>query len=156
MTDLLARGRTADPALQAERLQLQIDALNELASAIRVGEPLDRALPRVARRAASLVGSEMALISLLDDEGALEVVLPNGDPDHHVVFDPASHAYRVIEAGQPAIVNDVANAGLSTTDREIALRYGVRGFIAVPLRAGDRTIGLLHIVQRGDGQPYVA
>lgn len=93
MTDVLARGRAADPALQAERLQLQIDALNDLASAIRFGEPLDRALPRVASRAAALVGAEQALISLLDEEGHLELVLPNGDPDRHVIFEPTSHAY---------------------------------------------------------------
>ena len=155
MTDVLARGRAADPALQAERLQLQIDALNDLASAIRFGEPLDRALPRVASRAAALVGAEQALISLLDEEGHLELVLPNGDPDRHVIFEPTSHAYEVVRSGRPMIVNDVAHAGLPTSDLEVALRYGVRSFIAVPLRAGDHTIGVLHVVQRGDGQPYV-
>src|SRR5258708_3802140 len=131
MTDLLARG-AGDSALQAQRLQLQVDALNDLAAAIRVGEPLERALPRVAARAASLVGGDKALIALLDAEGQLEPALPDGQPGRPVVCGPESHASRIVERGLPVIVNDLADARLSAVDRDIAGRHGITGFVATP------------------------
>src|ERR671932_231513 len=107
MTDLLGAPRTsADAQLQAERLQLQIDALNDLAGAIRLGERLDNVLPGVAEKAASLVGAEDALISIVEPDGALRLAIPNADEeDERIVFADASHPSRVARLGQTVIVN---------------------------------------------------
>ncbi|HEY3083319.1 MAG TPA: GAF domain-containing protein [Chloroflexota bacterium] len=159
MTDLLPgarRPRRADSALRAEQLQLQIDALNELAEAIPSGQPLERVLPGVAAKAASLVGGRDALISLLDEDGILRLALPHCEPDDEAVtFDMGSHAYLVAQDGRPVIVNDLDEAPLSDCDRQVAREHGISGFMAVPLRSAGRLIGLLHISQRIDGRPYV-
>ena len=155
VTDLLSRDGAND-ALRAEQLQLQIDALNELAEAIRSGEPLERVLPGVAAKAASLVGGRDALISLLDEDGILRLALPHCEPDDEAVtFEMGSHAYLVAQDGRPVIVNDLDRAPLSDCDRQVAREHGISGFMAVPLRSAGRLIGLLHISQRVDGRPYV-
>lgn len=149
MTDLLHH------SAEVERLQLQIDALNDLASAIRFGERLETVLPRVAAKAASLVGGREALISLIEPDGTLRLAIPhNDDQDGAVVFPDDSHANQIARLGQAVIVNDLDAAPLSEADRAIARKHGITGFIAVPLRAGDRVVGLLHITQRDDDRPY--
>ncbi|HEY3108929.1 MAG TPA: GAF domain-containing protein, partial [Chloroflexota bacterium] len=157
VTELLRRPRSAaDARLQAERLQLQIDALNDLAGAIRFGERLENVLPGVAEKAASLVGAEDALISIVEPDGALRLAIPNADDeDERIVFADDSHATRVARLGHPVIVNDLSQAGLSDSDLALAREHGITGFIAVPLSAGDRLIGLLHVTQRADRRPYV-
>jgi GAF domain-containing protein len=151
VTDLLRRD------LRAEQLQLQIDALNELAEAIRSGAPLEDVLPSVAQKAASLVGGRDALISTLDDDGILRLAIPRCDEDDETVtFDMGTHAYLVAQDGRPVIVNNLDEAPLSECDRQVAREHGITGFMAVPLRSAGRLIGLLHISQRVDGRPYVA
>jgi GAF domain-containing protein len=141
--------------LQAERLQLQIDALNDLAGTIRFGERLENVLPRVAARAASIVGGGESLISLIERDGALKLAIPHCEDDEEaVIFPDDSYAHWVTRHGQPVIVNDMATAALSECDRAVAQEHGITGFIAVPLRAADRMVGLLHITQRPDGRPY--
>lgn len=152
MVDLLS---PAGAQLEAERLQLQIDALNDLAGAIRFGERLENVLPRVAARAASIVGGTESLISLIEADGSLRLAIPHHeDEDEAVVFPEDSHAQWITRHGQAVIVNDIAQAQLPDCDRALAREHGITGFIAVPLRAADRMVGLLHITQRRDGTPY--
>src|SRR2546428_154307 len=157
VTELMRRPRSAaDARLVAERLQLQIGALNDLAGAIRFGERLEKVLPGVAEKAASLVGAEDALISIVEPDGALRLAIPNADDEEErIVFADDSHATRVARLGQAVIVNDLSQAGLSDSDLAMAREHGITGFIAVPLTAGDRLIGLLHVTQRADRRPYV-
>ncbi len=142
---------------RVQQLQLQVDAVGELVAALSDGRPIEGVLPSVATKAASLVGATDALISLLDDDGVLRLALPeNGEESDDVVFEVGNYAQIVGQSGRTVIVNDLTEASLPDSYRTILREYGISGFMAVPLRSGERLVGVLHLSQRANGQPYRA
>ncbi|TAK21494.1 MAG: GAF domain-containing protein [Chloroflexota bacterium] len=154
MPDTIGR-LSLEPVPRADQLQLEIDALTELSEALQSGTAIEHVLPSVADKAASLVGAEDALISLLDDDGILRLALPHCEEDQEpATFDVGGHAYLVARNPRPIVVNDIATGPISDCDRDILRSHGITGFIAVPMVSRDRLIGVLHICQRADGRPY--
>ncbi len=155
MTDTLAEPESIDALREVERLQAQIAALNELATAVRSGEPLENALSQVAAKAAAMVGGVHALISLINSEGVLQLAIPSEQSTRErVVFPSDSNAYQIVRNALPVIVHDISSIELSEFERTLAKEWDVTGFLAVPLRVFERVVGLLHIIQRIDGLPY--
>jgi len=126
----------------------QLAALYNVGKAITSNLQLDAALNTIAQSTAAVLGSDTCAILLLDDEtntltiraayGLSEAVI-TGTRDQV----GESIAGRVVQSGQPIIVNDLRNSALfynPSADDE-----GLLANASVPLMVGSKIIGTLDV-----------
>jgi signal transduction histidine kinase len=115
---------------------------------------LDLVTSRVAEVAEQLLGSTRAAISVWDEErevlkvlsGAFGITGPELSSMVGTGRDMRSNAARVFATGTPYISNDAAgDPGILQNYVE---RHGIENVLSVPLRVGDRRIGVLHLVDK--------
>jgi signal transduction histidine kinase len=140
-----------------EDLVFKLGTLNEtveLAARVpRIQDLLGLVLTNTMRAVHATIGS----IMILDRERqVLRVVASRGIPEHTVpgVEVPVGEgiAGRVFELGEPVLVEDIERD--PRFGRPNAPRYGNGSFICMPIRAGDRIIGVLNMAK--DRGPEVA
>ncbi|MEO8358905.1 MAG: PAS domain S-box protein [Vicinamibacteria bacterium] len=85
-----------------------------------------------------------------DDDGYLDKIQLSWD---ETVVNGQGPAGRVISTGQPVICADFETADEFLPWRELARKYGLRSVICLPLRAGDRTFGLLGLYSSEANHP---
>ncbi len=124
--------------------------LRQFSQAAHEGRHLSPLLSGLMARASELPGVDTVRILLADDEGRLLVAQPSTFPDpaeERPVPIGVGFAGRIAQARQPMLVADLRDfPGYGPALRDA----GIRSAIGVPLLAGDKLIGVIHI---GSHQP---
>jgi diguanylate cyclase (GGDEF)-like protein len=122
-------------------------------SLLLLSEDVDATYRAMTRSAAAAVGAQTCHLALYDAESD-EVVAQRpryaapGQASPQYRFPPSPASAHVVRTGQPYICNDTgADALYPPTARE----EGVRSVLTVPVRAGDRVVGLLYALNKPGG-----
>ncbi len=120
---------------------------------------LDDLLDHISSEVRRLMDSEGALVGILEEEkeqlfflGACyedEAVQDRMEKSRFHLDEVA--AGRVIRTGEPQIVNDVTEDRRLYPKRDEKLGYTTRNFMEVPLKSGDRIIGVLCSINKKQG-----
>ena len=132
---------------QAQDLESRLRASRELGRQLRFGDP-DALLTRAVDQVADLYGADGASIQLLDERNALTVRASRGltedaKRDSKALGEGISGG--VAKSGQPTMLRGPVAGG---TDGSVS-----ESMIA-PLRAGDRTIGVISVKHRAPTSKY--
>jgi len=145
-----------DAASQLRRDIERLSGLYHISLMMGTGTEVSRICELLTRKVARLLGAEMCVILLYDErERRLHAQLPAyGVSDEHVRFlranlDERSIATWVFQSGEPYLTNDVAADPLIS--RAAAEMLGARSALAVPLRAGERGLGTLEVMNKEGG-----
>jgi GAF domain-containing protein len=129
----------------------ELAARGEIALRLDTGS-LDRMLRAIVEATVGLFDAEAASIALVEPDGRLRFRVAAGDRALGVVGLTVAQgegiAGYVAATGQPIAVSDVADD--PRFDRSAAERTGYvpRSILAVPLVGGDRTVGVLEVLDR--------
>ena len=105
------------------------------------------------RSASELLGTHIAFVMLLDDDGEvlkLEASIGHRTPTFTTIVRPV-HGFTVIGAGAPVQSSDFLNDSRLDHDPptdDILRKEGMRTVLAVPLAARDRKLGALYVGHR--------
>lgn len=122
-------------------------------SLLLLREDVGETYNNVVRSAAAAVGAESCGLALYDaDTGQLITRKPRYDGPEKAIpryrLEPSPASRRVLEQGEPYISNDPASDPLyETSTRE----RGVTSILTVPVRRGNRIVGLLYAINRPGG-----
>ncbi len=142
-----------------KRIARNNEAMLRISMALPAHPDLDELLDYVTTEVKKLIGAEGALVILLDEE------------THELYFQSASYddsatqnrvkqirfrideilAGEVIKTGEPIIVDDATECPHFYPERDKRLGYHTRNLLEVPLRKGDRIIGVLCAVNKKEG-----
>jgi pSer/pThr/pTyr-binding forkhead associated (FHA) protein len=133
---------------RARRLQTSVDITRELA-----GEHDPRALlERLLRSVLSVTGAERGFVLLIGPAGELQAEVASGFAG--VGADRFEGSFgaveRVLETGESVVVSDAA-ADKFLGRRPSVLELGIATLACVPLRSGERVIGLVYVDGRKAG-----
>lgn len=129
-------------AADTERLA----ALQEVALAVNSSLDLDRVLPLILDRACALLGGRKGSIMLLDERsGQLRIAVAHGLPAE-VIAETAVPLGEGV-AGAVAATGEPRRLAAGVRERE-GRTVEVPAALCVPLRAGDRVIGVLNVSDR--------
>lgn len=139
--------RIRDLDRRKNELAVLIDTVRDLAEQ----QDLDALLTTVARRSRLLLHLDMAWVTLIDGSGSIRVGAGDGaiselnDAPHAPTWNSPTTMGMVGRAPvwTSDYLKDEAIRGLSHTDFVVS-QEELRALIAVPLRVGDRTIGVLY------------
>ncbi len=132
-------------ALEREQRRAdQLDALAHVAETIAGTLDVDTILKSVVESARQIIRCRHAVIGVLDDDGRMERLVHVGPIDHDL--DEAIEIdLAALAAGHPA--GRVAMEALGVPALE-------DGFLAVPIRRGGTTLGLLYLTHRRGAAPF--
>lgn len=125
----------------------ELAALTEINRAINKGE-FSSALSCVAAEAKSLLRLDGVVIRAVEEAARLAVVAASGGgaraSERSASGPSESLSAAVLEQNRPIVIRDIAHeAGFTSGYRERLIRRGFRSVLGVPLRIGDRTIGVM-------------
>lgn len=148
---LLIRERP-DPLLVAERRQGDLAALNALGTALSVSHEPDRLLQAALQRTVSALGGAAAAISLLDVESQTMPVAAQFELPADIL---SQRAGQVLGEGD---LGSVALTGRPVARDAVPVRLGPDrverwAWAAAPLKAHERTIGVLEVFWPGPSLP---
>jgi signal transduction histidine kinase/HAMP domain-containing protein len=145
-----------ETAKQLRRDIERLSGLYHISLLIGAGAEVSRVGELLTRKVARLLDAEMCVILLYDeDERSIHAQLPGyGVSDEQLrllrsKLEGKTIAERVIKTGEPYVTNDAANDPL--INRAAANLLAVRELLAVPLQAGERTLGALEVMNRPGG-----
>lgn len=130
-----------------------LQALNSIASYMDSTELLNV----IVKQAADVAGAEQGSLMLIDEERhALEVKATRGlNPailNHVRINRGEGIAGEVMERGTPLLVGNIE------TDKRISrpnrVRYKTKSFISLPLKIKDKSIGVLNLSDKMDGEEF--
>ncbi len=123
----------------------QLESLNEIASGLTSELELERLLELIAGNLCELIDARLVAVMLPRPDGRLRVEAASGSGTERVLglqLDPQrSKAGRVLARGRPERIDSVLDD--PEVDQEAARRMGGQSALFVPLRAGERRIGVL-------------
>ncbi len=130
----------------AEQLRTVAEIARDIGAALSVQELLDKAVDLIKER----FGFYHVSVFLLDPEGLYAVVQASTGPvgevmkrsGHRLAVGSASVVGQAAHQGQPVVVNDTER---SSIHRPNPLLPETRAEVAIPLRIGDRVIGVLDV-----------
>ena len=122
-------------------------------SLLLLQEDVGETFNNVVRSAAAAVGAESCGIALYDsDTGELIARKARYDGPERAIpryrLSPSPASRRVLETGEPYIANDAASDPLYDPS---ARERGVVSILTVPVRRGNRVVGLLYAINRPGG-----
>ena len=152
----IARETLAAQIANCTQRNRELLALKDLSEAVIAHPDLDRMLATTCEMLAASLAVRTCAVLLPDEEATLHVRA-------HVGLRPEGLAAiairpeegiqgRVFAAGIPALVNNPSAAPLSHPD--FVAQQGIARFMAVPLKARDRTIGVLTVSDKQSGQEF--
>ncbi|HSP46430.1 MAG TPA: response regulator [Chthoniobacterales bacterium] len=164
---ILERAARAEAEARQERFAFLADASNVLNASLDYEETFRNLAALVVPRVA-----DFCLVLAVDDEGGIEamrqVAVAHGDPvgnpgmEKLIAQFPTSAAARiggthVLETGRSQLVCDVQDGELrkvfsDKADRELIRSFCAKSFIAVPLRAHDRVLGAIVMINTSQGR----
>jgi len=131
---------------QAEKLASLLQVSQELSGNIDLQAVLQTATARIA----NLSGLNSSALYLLQDAehlylGATTPPLPPDFPQHLRLIPLANHPHirRALEAREPLLLADTADAILSEAEAEVTRLRGLRTILYLPLLADSQTLGVL-------------
>ena len=122
-------------------------------SLLLLSEDVDATYRAMTRSAAAAVGAQTCHLALYDADSD-EVVAQRpryaapGQPAPQYRFPPSPASAHVVRTGQPYICNDT---GADPLYPPTAREEGVRSVMTVPVRTGDRVVGLLYALNKAGG-----
>ena len=130
----------------AEQLRTVAEIARDIGAALSVQELLDKAVDLIKAR----FGFYHVSVFLLDPEGLYAVVQASTGPvgevmkrsGHRLAVGSASVVGQAAHRGQPVVVNDTER---SSIHRPNPLLPDTRAEVAIPLRIGERVIGVLDV-----------
>jgi PAS domain S-box-containing protein len=138
---------------RAERDRARLETLHAVARRLAVVHETDQILALIVEEASRLLDAAGAGIRLVEDD---ELVLSArteslaGVMGNLRVKTGGSLSGRVVATGMPVAVEDLGEDSIADPAyRNVALERGLRGFLAVPLRAHGRIIGVLSLFNAG-------
>ena len=154
----------AEAEARQERLAFLADASNVLAGSLDYEETFRNLAALVVPRVA-----DFCVVLAAEEDGAMRhVAVAHGDSTHEPAlqklaeeFPPSPAAQktgaRVLSTGKSQMVSDVHNGELrelftDKADREWLRSLSAKSFIAVPLRAQDRVLGAIVMINTTDGR----
>jgi sigma-B regulation protein RsbU (phosphoserine phosphatase) len=159
LTQQLAEKDSEIAELRA-RLESEVGTLNrliEITSALNTTLNLDELLGLIMSSASELVGAETSSLFLLDEEtNELEIAVATGAPGERVTAQriPAGTGIAgwVVQNGKAAVVADpkADERFFGGSDEQIG--FETRSILAVPLRAKDRIVGAVEVINKREGE----
>jgi PAS domain S-box-containing protein len=175
VTQRLAVGRVFEPLAESmnDEVGSLARALNEAARQLRrdierlsglyhislmmgTGTEVSRIGELLTRKIARLLDAEMCVVLLVDErERAIVAQLPAyGIADEHIPLlrsrvDEKSIATQVLKSAEAYLTNDAASDALIS--QAAAALLGIKNMLAVPLQAGEHTIGTLEVMNKQGG-----
>jgi signal transduction histidine kinase/HAMP domain-containing protein len=149
-------GALNDAAVQLRREIQRLSGLYHISLMMGTGTEVSEICELLTRKIARLLGAEMCVILLHDErEGTIYAQVPAyGVRDEHLglLRSPVSEmsiAARVFKSGEPYMTNDAASdERISNTAVEL---LGVKNVLAVPLQAGEKSLGALEVMNKEGG-----
>jgi phosphoserine phosphatase RsbU/P len=146
----MAEARGLEQEVTALRRVVEITAL--LSSTLN----LDELLGRIMSSATELLDAETSSLLLADDEsGELRIAVSVGETGAEVLDQrvPAGQGIAgwVMEHGETVVVNDPKADERFYSGVDEATGFDTRNMVAVPLRARDRTIGVVEVINKRSG-----
>jgi PAS domain S-box-containing protein len=145
-----------ETARQLRRDIERLSGLYHISLMMGTGTEMSRICELLTRKIARLLGADMCVILLSDERGkSIYAQLPAyGVDDEHVRLlrsdlDEHNIASWVYQTGEPYLSNDAESDPLIS--RNAAETLNVRSILAVPLRAGERTLGTLEVMNKAGG-----
>ena len=133
----------------------QLEALNEVGTALAGEIELARLLELIARRLRTLIGARLVAIGLPADNGTLHVEAADGDGTAALIGvrleRSGSKCGRVLERRRAERVDSLLDD--PEVDQDAARRLGARTGLYVPLVVGGRPIGLIVAHDRDGNDP---
>ena len=133
----------------------QLEALNEVGTALASEIELARLLELIARRLRALIAARLITIALPAGSGTLRVEAADGEGAEEIVGmqleRAGSKSGRVLERRRAERVDSVLDD--PEVDQESARRLGARSGLYVPLVAGGRAIGVIVAHDREGSDP---
>ncbi len=146
-----------------EDLVFKLGTLNEMVEVAAKIPTIQELLGLVLERTMRTVRATIGSIMLLDQERqTLRIAAARGLPDEALAVELRvgdGIAGKVAELGEPVLVNDIE------TDPRFAKandpKYGCGAFISLPVRVGDRVIGVVNLAKKvgvapPDSRPFTA
>ena len=147
-------------ARDLEQRNRHLRLLNEMSAALTAGLSLQEILDAISQRAAEAVDSALAGIMLPNSSGVLRMRASYGLPPEYfdalaISPDPRSRDWIAFESGQPLIINDPAQTLSRIQEHQNAVRgLKLRNLLGIPLRAHNRSVGLLLVVNKARGADF--
>jgi sugar diacid utilization regulator/putative methionine-R-sulfoxide reductase with GAF domain len=135
-----------------------LSALVDLGTELQAEEvDLARVLELATRNAARLLGTDIAWLSLFDDDTrTMRVAVSHGTtvPEfaHMKVSENEGLGGAAVQAGGPVIVADYASWASPGPIRDTVLAEGVCSALCAPMLRGDRVVGVLYAANRSPTQ----
>ncbi len=147
---------------EQKRIARNNEAMLRISMALPEYPDLEELLDYISKEVISLLGTEGAVVILLDEQRR-EIFFPG------VAYDDTATKRRVkrvrlpmaqmdqvvagkgARLGEPVIVNDTSKVRKSYPIRDEKLGYETKSFLQVPLKSGDRIIGFLTAINKKDG-----
>lgn len=144
---------------QEKRTARNNEAMLRISMALPEYPDLDDLLDYISNEVKRLLGTEGALVTLLDEErdelfflGAAYDDTTTKKRVKEIRFPVDEIASgRVIRTGEPLIVSDASKDSYLYPERDKKLGYHTKNYIVVPLRSGDRIIGAIAAINKGEG-----
>ncbi len=134
---------------EAEMLAGRLGVLYEVSRRLAAVHDTDQILALIVDEAARLVGAEAAALRLREGDDLVlrartESAIPFTTRERIKVGESLSG--RAVASGEPVVVDDVVeDARYDAAQRQGARASGFHGFVAVPLRSREETIGALNV-----------
>jgi len=145
-----------------KRIALNNEAMLRISMALPEYPDLEDLLDYISREIKQLLGTEAGVVILFDEERQ-ELFFPGvayDDTDtqkrvkemrFHMEHMDQIVAEKLMKTGEPIIVNDTSKIRKSYPVRDERLGYETKNFIQVPLKSGDRIIGVLTAMNKKEG-----
>jgi PAS domain S-box-containing protein len=145
-----------EAARQLRRDIERLSGLYHISLMMGTGTEVSRIGELLTRKIARLLDAEMCVILLVDErERAIVAQLPAyGIDDEHIPLlrasvDEKSIATQVLKSAEAYLTNDAASDALIS--QAAAALLGIKNMLAVPLQAGEHTIGTLEVMNKQGG-----
>jgi PAS domain S-box-containing protein len=144
-----------EAAHQLRRDIERLSGLYHISLMMGTGTGISKIYELLTRKIARLLDSEMCVILLYDErEESIIAQLPAyGVSDAHIRLlrsriEERSIATQVFKTSEPYMTNDAANDPVISAAANL---LGVKTMLAVPLQAGERTLGTLEVMNKAGG-----
>jgi PAS domain S-box-containing protein len=142
-----------------KRITLNNEAMLRISMALPEYPDLEELLDYISTEVKRLIGTEGAVVILLDEERQ-ELFFPGAAYDDSATQKRVREirfqidelmAGQVIQSGEPMIVSDTSKDAILHTERDKKLGYKTKNLLLVPLRSRDRIIGVLTAINKKQG-----
>ncbi len=156
---LILTNRAAGESINTlKKLNSRMDALLDLTKSFREGFYIDVLLDSIASSAAKLLNAEASSILLYDDSGALKFVhlfgVGSGALKGRQIKTGEGITGWVAREGTPVLVNDAHSDPRFAGKYDKETGFKTRSILCVPLTLEGRTIGILEVLNKKDGEVF--